>query len=388
MRVLISTVPAHGHLLPLIPIARAAERAGHDVVIASGVEGVAEARRRGFTTWDVGPSRAEQDAAFRARVPDLAAIPADVRMSTVISEMFGAAARRRAEALVPRAEAWQPDLVIHPVTELAGAAAAARCGARHAVHGLGPLPAMSWTWFGARISELGARWDLPTLAHDILAVPYLDNCPAALQTDAVDAFRIRWPIRPTSGEVLPGERLPWDDAVLRALPHERTVHLTLGTIFHGLTEVFEAALAGLGQLPVNVIVAVGPGRDVDQLGPQPPHVLVTDFAPHALLLPRCDALVTQGGAGTIVAALCHGVPHLILPQGADQFANATTAERAGVALQLLPQAATPDAIADAVARLLEDRSIARTADRVANVIGSMPSADEVLTGLLEIHAAA
>lgn len=388
MRVLISTVPAHGHLLPLIPIARAAERAGHDVVIASGAEGVAEAQRRGFTTWDVGPSRAEQDAAFRARVPDLAAIPADMRMSTVISEMFGAAGVRRAEALVPRAESWRPDLVIHPVTELAGSAAAARCGARHTVHGLGPLPAEAWTWFGARINELGARWDLPTLADDILAVPYLDNCPAALQTDAVDAFRVRWPIRPTSGEVLPGEQLPWDEDALRALPFERTVHLTLGTIFHGLTEVFEAALAGLRQLPVNVIVAVGPGSDVDRLGPQPPHVLVTDFAPHALLLPRCDALVTQGGAGTIVAALCHGVPHLILPQGADQFANATTAERAGVALQLLPDAATPDNIAAAVARLLEDRSIARTASRVANVIGSMPSADEVLIDLLEIEAAA
>ncbi|MGH9269807.1 MAG: glycosyltransferase, partial [Ilumatobacteraceae bacterium] len=62
MRVLISTWPAHGHQLPLLPIARAAVRAGHEVVIASGAEGVAEAQRCGFTTWDVGPSRAESDA--------------------------------------------------------------------------------------------------------------------------------------------------------------------------------------------------------------------------------------------------------------------------------------------------------------------------------------
>lgn len=38
-----------------------------------------------------------------------------------------------------------------------------------------------------------------------------------------------------------------------------------------------------------------------------------------------------GGAGTIVAALCHGLPHLILPRGADQFVNSARAADAGVA---------------------------------------------------------
>ena len=69
MRMLFSTVPAHGHLLPLLPLADAAKRAGHDVVVATGREGVIEAVRRGFTALDVGPSHAETDAAFRAAVP-------------------------------------------------------------------------------------------------------------------------------------------------------------------------------------------------------------------------------------------------------------------------------------------------------------------------------
>src|SRR5690349_14182524 len=210
MRVLVSTWPAHGHLLALLPLIRAAQRAGHDVVVASGAEGAAEARRRGLATWDVGPSRAEADAAFRDRVPDLGAVPAERRMATVISGMFGAAAFSRAANLVPRAEKWKPDLVVHPVTELAGAVVAARVGARHAVHGLGPLPAEAWDWFGARLGELSSTWAVPDLPATILDVPYLDNCPPALQADAVRAFRRRRPLRPTSGEVLPGEHLPWD----------------------------------------------------------------------------------------------------------------------------------------------------------------------------------
>jgi UDP:flavonoid glycosyltransferase YjiC (YdhE family) len=381
MRILFSTWPAHGHLLPMLPMIRAAQRAGHDVVVASGAEGVAEARRRDLPTWEIGPSRAESDAALRANMPDLTAVTPDERIPTVVARMFGAAASRRAAELVPRADRWGPDLVVHPITELAGAIAAARTGARHAVHGLGPLPAEAWAWFGARFGALCDDWGLPALTEGILDTAYLDNCPPALQADAVRDFRRRRPLRPTSGEVRPDERLPWDDAALAALPYERTVHLTLGTLFFGATEVFETALAGLRQLPVNVLVTVGPGTDPGRLGPQPPQVLVADFAPHALLLPRCSALVTQGGAGTIVAALCHGLPHLILPQGADQFRNAATAEGAGVAVVLPPPQLTPDAVAAAVRRLLDDPGPARAAQAVQTEIASMPDADAVLTDL-------
>lgn len=382
MRILFSTWPAHGHLLPLLPLVRAAERAGHEVVVASGAEGAAEAGRRGLATWDVGPTRAEADAAFRAAVPDLTAIAPDRRMATVITGMFGAAAFRRATDLVPLAEQWHPDLIVHPITELAGAVAAARVGARHVVHGLGPLPPEAWSWFGARFDELCQEWDVPEQAERMLDTPYLDNCPPSLQANAVADFQHRLPLRPDAGEVLPGERLPWDDDRFAALPYEHTVHLTLGTLFHGATDVFQAALAGLRQLPVNVVVTLGPGSDVRRLGPQPPHVLVTDFAPHALLLPRSRALVTQGGAGTIVAALCHGLPHLILPQGADQFRNADTAERAGVALQLLPPNLTPDRLAAAVSRLLVERGFRTAAGAVQQEIATMPSPDDVLDSVL------
>ncbi|GAA3395051.1 glycosyltransferase [Cryptosporangium minutisporangium] len=383
MRILFSTWPAHGHVLPLLPLIRAAQRAGHDVVVASGAEGAAEVSRRGIAVWDVGPSRAEADAAFRADPPDLGALPPDQRMPTVIRRMFGAAAPQRAAALVPRAERWQPDLVVHPITELAGAIAAERTGARHAVHGLGPLPAEAWEWFGARFGALCADWDVPDLTTAILERPYLDNCPPSLQADAVRDFRNRLPVRPATDEP-DGDPLPWTDAQLDALPYDRTLHLTLGTLFHGATEVFATALAGLRRLPVNVLVTVGPGTDPGRLGAQPPHVLVADFAPHALLLPRCAGLVTQGGAGTIVAALCHGLPHLILPQGADQFVNGAAAERAGLALVVPPSELTPDAVEGAARRLLDDPSLSAAARAVQAEIAALPSPDAVLEDLLHL----
>ena len=137
MRVLVSTHPAHGHLLPLLPLANAAQRAGHDVVVASGREGVVEAERRGFVTWEVPPSRAEAEASFRAAIPDISLIPADQRIPTIVANIFGAAAFVRAEHLVPMALEWAPDMVVHSISELSGAIAAAHTGAIHVVHGHG-----------------------------------------------------------------------------------------------------------------------------------------------------------------------------------------------------------------------------------------------------------
>jgi UDP:flavonoid glycosyltransferase YjiC (YdhE family) len=382
MRMLFSTVPAHGHLLPMLPLAGAARRAGHDVVVATGREGVAAAEARGFCTWEVGPSRAQADASFRAAVPDLGAVAPERRIPTVIAGVFGAASARRAESLVPRATAWRPDVVVHSISELAGAVVAARTGARHVVHGLGPLPPEAWSWFGSTLPDLGATWGVPDVVSTVLDAPFVDTCPPSLQSDAVAAFVHRVSLRPSAGDVLPGRRLPWDDATLAALPHERTLHLTLGTIFHGAIEVFETVLAGVRPLPVNVIVTLGPGSVPADLGPQPPHVLVTDYVAHADLLPRCDALITQGGAGTILAALCHGLPHLILPQGADQFLNAETAVHAGVARRILPGDLTAGAVTEQVAQLLDDRPLATRVRAVQAEIATMPDADDVLATIL------
>ena len=280
-RVLFSTWPAHGHLLPMLPLARPPSGAGHDVVIASGAEGAAEARRRGFTVWDVGPSRREAEEQFRAAAPDLAGLAETDRMPTIIAGMFGAAALRRAPDLVPLAERWQPDLVVHPITELAGAVAAELTGARRLVHGFGPLPAQAWDWFGARFGELCDVWGVPGLVDTVLDAPFAELCPPSLQRDAVGAFTRRVPLRPGSGDPVPGERLPWTAAQLDAPALTPTRCTSRSARCSSTRSTCSArALAGLRELHVNVLVTVGPGRDPASLGPQPAHVLVADFATH------------------------------------------------------------------------------------------------------------
>ena len=100
------------------------------------------------------------------------------------------------------------------------------------------------------------------------------------------------------------------------------------------------------------------------------------------MLRHCELVVSHAGSGTVLGTLALGMPQLCLPQGADQFLNASAVAAAGAGLALTPADATVEAVAHAVGPLLEDDSYRQAARQVAASIQSMPSADDV-AGVLE-----
>jgi len=83
----------------------------------------------------------------------------------------------------------------------------------------------------------------------------------------------------------------------------------------------------------------------------------------------------------MLAALAHGLPMLMLPQGADQFENAEACRSIGAALVLMPDRITAETIRAAMTTLLDDRTYAENAQRVAAEIASMQSPATVLATL-------
>jgi UDP:flavonoid glycosyltransferase YjiC (YdhE family) len=78
-RVLFTTCPAYGHVLPMLPLVRAAERAGHDVRVATGPDLVGPLAARGVDAHPVGPTWAESWSAHEAVWADPGA-PEDQKM--------------------------------------------------------------------------------------------------------------------------------------------------------------------------------------------------------------------------------------------------------------------------------------------------------------------
>jgi len=361
MKILFSSGPLYGHVNPMMSLALAARRAGHDVVFATGRDLAAHVERFGLIVWPVGLTHAEAGGSQHG----------------AWLNYFAQAAVPRAAELVPRALAWRPDLVVHEETELAAPVVAALCGARHVVHGLGLVPSMKiWPALVEAVGRVGAPWLPPAdLAGRLPQATYLRLSPTALQPEVAPFWRQVLPLRPVMAPPGARDRLPFD---LNVLPFEHSIHLTLGTVFTHGTAVLREALKGLRDLGCNVIVAVGPDGDPDAFGPQPLHVRIERYVPHALLLPRCRLVVSQGGAGVMFGALSLGLPQLLLPQGADQFANAEALVRSGAGEALANGEVSTARIAASASRLLADARFTDAARLVRRELAAMPDADAVL----------
>ncbi len=140
--------------------------------------------------------------------------------------------------------------------------------------------------------------------------------------------------------------------------------------------VFRVLLDGLAQIDCNVVATVGRNNDPALLEPVPANTIVERFIRQDEVLPHVAALVSHGGSGSTLAALAHGVPMLMLPQGADQFENALACQEIGAALVLMPGQVSPDSIHSAMTMLLDDPSYAESASRVAAEISRMQRQEE------------
>ena len=157
--------------------------------------------------------------------------------------------------------------------------------------------------------------------------------------------------------------------------------MTFGTLFNSNLDLFRLGLEALADESVDVVMTVGRDQDPTELAPFPANARVEKFIPQAELLPSCSAVVHHGGAGTTFGALAHGVPQVVIPQGADNYEHAAMCESAGTAIALLPESLTPDNLAAAVRRAVSDETYAEASRRCAQEIAAMPDAVAVAKAL-------
>ena len=137
--------------------------------------------------------------------------------------------------------------------------------------------------------------------------------------------------------------------------------------------IARAALAALGNLPVRTLLTAGAHADAD-LGPLPANARAVSYAPHGAVLERAALMVSHAGHGSVMRALWHGVPMVLVPWGRDQAGVAARAERLGVAAVIPRADLTTESLEAAARRVLTDRSVA---ERLAAVSRRLQAHDAV-----------
>lgn len=175
-------------------------------------------------------------------------------------------------------------------------------------------------------------------------------------------------VGPLFRKVPPSEKPP---AWLMELPRTRPwVYATEGTVHVGDPIVLRATAHGLAGLDAEVILITGDDRDPKHLnlGELSPNVHLERWVSYADILPHTNVVITSGGPGSVLAALCAGVPLLVVPTEWDKPDIAQRVADSGTGLVLSPGRCTAENVRHAVERLMGEPSFRANAERLGGIL--------------------
>jgi len=366
MKIVCATLPGPGHGHPMLTVARALARRGHDVSFVSGAKHEADAPDIGVA-FEVLPS--VQGSPLHALRPydDAAA---------------------QAQAMRPLLERLQPDAAVVDVITVGAALAMDMMSIPFATLVVHPLHTPSRTLPPFGYGRAAGRWPPLTLRDAWMRANNRKDLERA--RDAMNAGRARLGLAPVAAlDVGLSESLVLV-ATLPALEIDRPdwpaqahvvgpclydiageqfapppgggplVMIAPSTAYEG-DRMLRPALDAVATLGVRAVVTAGAAALPAVL----PATVIPTNARHASVLPHVSAAIVNGGHGTVVRALSAGVPLVVVPGHGDQQENAFRVERAGAGIQVRKRSPDAATIARALDRVVSRRSYTDAARSIA-----------------------
>jgi MGT family glycosyltransferase len=143
------------------------------------------------------------------------------------------------------------------------------------------------------------------------------------------------------------------------------VHVTQGTVANfDYDQVIAPTLRALADEDVLVVVATG-GRPLDTLPPLPANARATTFLPYDELLPRTAVYVTNGGYGGVQCALRHGIPIVATGGKEDKPEVGARVAWSGVGRRIRSERPTAAALRRAILAVLNEPRYRQASQRIA-----------------------
>ncbi|MGE0411986.1 MAG: glycosyltransferase [Verrucomicrobiales bacterium] len=168
-------------------------------------------------------------------------------------------------------------------------------------------------------------------------------------------------------------RSPWPDNDLRPL-----IAVGFSTTYQAHEGVLQKVIDAAAELPVRVLVTLGQVKP-ETVRPAENTVLVLS-APHNAVMQQAAVVVTHGGHGTVMRALIHHRPMLVIPHGRDQDENAVRVVEHGAGLRMTASS-TIEEIRTALTRLLQEPPFTEGARRLGTAIAEESNRTDVIAEL-------
>ncbi|WP_278263978.1 nucleotide disphospho-sugar-binding domain-containing protein [Nocardia sp. AG03] len=364
MRIAVVAGPDPGHAFPAIALCLRLLAAGDEPVLFTGPRWLEPARAAGIGVRrlkGLAPRAVDDDTDAGARIheraahiatenlPELGAMLPDLIVSDVLTAGGGMAAERLRLPWVELSPhpLYLPSRALPPI----GSGLAPGEGVRGRMRD-GVLRTMT-----ARAVRNGHRQR--GAARESIGLPAEDPGPTARLVATLPALEVERPDWPADTHVV--GPLLWEptDAVLPLPPGGAPLVMVAPSTAHtGVAGMAETVLDGLTGLDVRAAIST-----LDTPPAELPAWATAGLGRQDELLGHAAVVVGGGGHGLLAKSLSAGVPVVTVPGGGDQWELANRAVRQGSSLLVRPL--TPEAVGDAVRRVLDDPAFTAAARRAA-----------------------
>lgn len=413
--IVIASIPAHGHVTPLLTVAQNFVRRGDDVRFITGSQFADTVTATGATFLPLA-AEADFDQSLLATFPERAKLKGVKAIRFDVENVFARPAKAQYETLMAAIAAQPADAVLAEPVFLGAAfmlehprptrPAVVMCSViplsvdsrDTAPFGMGLPPSRLLNRRrNAALAALNRRMLRPAnqliddLHREVHGTPMPGTMPDwGRRADALVQFGVpsfEYPRSDAPANLhfagplsATGSRAPlpqwWGD-----LDGTRpVVHVTQGTVANtDYEQAIAPTLRALAGEDLLVVVATG-GRPLDTLPPLPPNARAAMYLPYDELLPRTAVYVTNGGYGGVQYALRYGVPIVATGGKEDKPEVGARVAWSGAGRRIRSERPTPRALRRDVLAVLNEPRYRRASRRVAADMAAAPGFD----GLAEI----
>jgi MGT family glycosyltransferase len=419
MKILIPSMPATGHLNPLLAIARMLLAEGHEVAFLTGSAFRDRIERSGAKFFAL-PAGADFDPQnVFAVAPELKSIPPGLEWFRVASErIFIDALPAQHQGIRQSLQKFPADVILaddmffgllpmllgsrseRPPVVLCGTSILHWPREDGAPNFLGLPPATTAEQraeYAAKAKEIdealdgpvihGVNQTLKTLCVGRISTPLFNSvielADACMQL-SVPSFEFPREMPASvhfvgTPPIIPGQvpLPPWADELDGS---RRIVLVTQGTVAnHNFNLLVAPTLAALADEPDVLVIVTAGGRPIDAIpGKIPSNARVASFLPFEWLLPYVSVLVTNGGYGSVNQALSFGIPLVTAGLTEDKADVNARVAWSGVGIDLATNEPTQEALHKAVRTVLDRPAYRLRALQMASEFASIGTRSKIL----------
>lgn len=154
-----------------------------------------------------------------------------------------------------------------------------------------------------------------------------------------------------------GDESPWRKS--EKFNQNPIVYMSLGSQIFYQPHIFKKVFEALEFERIHLVAAVNDLLFSDLVSPLPSNVSVLHYAPQLTILEHAAAMISHGGANSVMEAIKFNVPMMISPICNDAFHQAHFVVKKGIGLEIDLNTACTEAIKKMLRRLLTDNEIRR-----------------------------